>query len=224
MITLGLDPSLTGFGWAIHNSTVVGPPRVLAKGVIRTSADQVIVWRYMHLRQCVTELICAYPEVENVGLESSVFGAEWSEGAYGLFLYVLEAVYLARKDLVLFDPGTVKSLAKMDSKIRRGTMDKKDMVEAAIADTTVKKWDHNEADAYIVARSAAHFWENLAGVLLEEELTPSERNSFLQKKTVTSGRDKGKTVMKGIISKEGDRFFRFSLLPPHPPIPTPTFR
>lgn len=214
MITLGLDPSLTGFGWCIHNSSVAGPGRVVAKGVFTTPAKRIFVWRYMYLRTAIGKLLDSYPEIQNVGVESPPFGEQFSEGLYGLFLQVNEAVFLRRKDVVFFDPQTVKRLAKMDPNIRRGTMDKGDMIEAAKTDSTIKRWNHNEADAYIVARSAARFWEYRKEILDEEELTPAERQAFIN----THFRGRGIQTLiaenRGIAFKENNRFFAFSLLAP----------
>lgn len=205
MITLGLDPSLTGFGWAIHVSTVSGPGRVLAKGVLSTAAQELQVARYMYLQGALKEILRAYPEVQNIGAESPPYGEQYSEGLYGLYLYVLEAAFTCRKDIVFFDPGTVKMLVRLDPRIRKGKIDKRDVIDAAVADTTIKKWNHNEADAYIVARSTAHFWEFLDGSLTEEDLVPSEAQAFLGR-AIKSGRTGGAS------SKEGSRFFRFSNL------------
>lgn len=214
MISLGLDPSLTGFGWCVHKSTVTGPGRVVAKGVFATSAKRVFIWRYLYLRQAVGMVLDRFPEIDNVGVESPPFGEQFSEGLYGLFLYVNEAVYLRRKDVVFFDPQTVKTLAKMDPSIRRGTMDKGDMIEAAKVDSGVKRWNHNEADAYIVARSAARFWEFVKGQLQEDDLTPAERQRFVGTHTFTRGPKAGSTVKRGLAFKERDRFFEFSSLSP----------
>ena len=213
MITLGLDPSLTGFGWCVHRSDVAGPGRVVAKGVWSTPAKgRVFVWRYMFMRESVKQLIDRFPEIEGVGVESPPFGEMWSEGLYGLFLYVNEAVFARRKDVVYFDPLTVKLQAKMDPRIRRGTMDKRDMIEAAKADTQIKRWNHNEADAYIISRSAARFWGYQRGLLDPEELTPSEKQSFARLQVVRTGPRAGEARMKGLVFKEDERFFQFSLL------------
>jgi len=212
VITLGLDPSLTGFGWCVHRSTVAGPRRVIAKGVWSTPAKQVFVWRYMMMRESVGQLLDAHPEIEGVGVESPPFGELWSEGLYGLFLYVVEAVFVRRKDVVFFDPSTVKLLAKMDPKVRRGTMDKQDMIVAARSDTKVKRWNHNEADAFIVARSAARFWDLQKERITEDNLTPSEKRSFTRIHKYTKGWKAGQTVGEGLLFREDDRFFQFSLL------------
>ena len=214
MITLGIDPSLTGFGWLVHNGSVVGAKRVIGKGVFETSAKRPFVWRYVFLRQAVLKVLDEYPEVEAVGVESPPFGEQFSEGLYGLFVEVNEAVFIRRKDVVYFDPLTVKLLAKMDPSVRKGQMDKSDMVEAAKADTGIKKWNHNEADAFIIARSAARFWDFCDNRIPEDELTPSERHVFARKHTYQRGRKAGRTIKKGTVYREDDRFFRFSELTP----------
>jgi hypothetical protein len=213
MISLGLDPSLTGFGWVVHDNSVVGPARVIAKGVFTTSASCLFVKRYMQMRARLVDLIESYPEIRVVGVESPPYGEGWSEGLYGLFLYVNEAIYLSRKDVVYFDPLTVKLLAKMDPGVRRGKMDKGDMVGAAKAETGIKRWSNDEADAYIIGRGAARFWELEYKELGDEELTPSERHSFTRVHTFKRGSKAGRTVRDGLIFRENDRFFRFSKLP-----------
>lgn len=186
----------------------------MAKGTFSTPAKRVFVWRYKFMREAVSQLLNHFPQVEAVGLESSIFGEQQSEGAYSLHVYVTEALFCHRMDVVYFDPARVKLLAKMDPTVRKGRMDKGDMVIAAKAETGVKRWNHNEADAYIIARSAARFWDFADGRLKEDELTPSELRVFTKTHTITRGDRAGRTIKSGIIYKEGDRFFRFSLLDP----------
>lgn len=171
----------------------------------------------MFMRASIGQLLDTHPEVQAVGIESPPYGELWSEGLYGLFLYVTEAVFSRRLDTVYFDPLSVKLLAKMDPKVRRGTMTKADMVEAAKADTTLQgarkasfQWNHNEADAYIIARSAARFWDFQKGLLCEEDLTPSEQHVFAR----TPGPKALRQKKMGLVFREDDRFFRFSVLTP----------
>jgi Holliday junction resolvasome RuvABC endonuclease subunit len=215
MITLGLDPSLTGFGWCIHRSDVSGPGRIVAKGHHATDAKAIFVTRYIALRSLLLDLLEDHPEVQAVGIESPPFGESYSEGLYGLFVFVCEAVYHHRKDVVFFDPQTVKRLVRMDPSVRKGTMDKSDMVEAARVDSGILKgrFNHNEADAYHIARFAARFWEFVDGVLVEDDLTPAEKNSFYKTRKFTRGAKAGKTIITGLSFKENDRFFRFSRIP-----------
>ncbi len=158
-------------------------------------------------------LLAKYPAVKAVGVESPPFGEMWSEGLYGLFLYVNEALYLNRKDVVYFDPGSLKMLAKEDPAVRKGKMFKSDMVNAAKADTGITGvFNHNEADAYHLARFAARFWDFLSGVVTETDLTPSELRAFARIHTFKSGKRAGETVKTGAAFKENQRFFRFSLM------------
>jgi len=156
-----------------------------------------------------------YNQIEAVGVESPIFGATFSPGAYALFVMVNESVFNHRKDVVYFDPSTVKSLTKLDPSFRKGKMEKSDMVAAARADTGIKgRFNHNEADAYHVARFAARFWELQKGLITEDDLVPSEKHTFLRTHTFTKGRRAGQTVKSGTMFREDDRFFRFSALEP----------
>jgi hypothetical protein len=213
VITLGLDPSLTGFGWCVHDSSKVGPERVIARGHHATNPRDIFIRRYMELRDLVARLLREHPNVEGVGVESPPFGELWSEGLYGLFLYVNEALYVARKDVVFFDPVTLKSLTKLDPKVVKGRMTKADMVAAAKADTGIKgRFNHNEADAYHLARFAARFWDFLYERITEDDLTPSELHTFARTHTYVRGKKAGQTERKGTVYRENDRFFLYSTL------------
>lgn len=212
MYSLGLDPSLSDLGWCVHDPWAKGKARVIDKGRFSSPPDKVFIARYMGLRSCVDNLLDDYPEVNVVGVESPPFGESYSEGLYGLFLYINEAVYVHRKDVVYFDPLTVKSLAKEDPSIRKGKMFKADMVAMAKADTGVTRWNNDEADAYNVARFAARFWLLLEGEIDADVLIPSERHTFIGEHTFSKGVHAGETNKYGTLFKENDRFFRFSKL------------
>lgn len=178
MLVLGLDPSLTGFGWCVHDADARGKSRVVAKGRFKTNASQLFVTRYVYLREAVNKVLQSH-NVDCVGVESPISGETWSEGAYGLFLYVNEAVYLHRKDVVFFDPLTLKFLTKEDASFRKGKMFKADMINLAKADTGIGRWSNDEADAYHIGRFAARFFKLLRGEITPEVLLPTEEQKFL---------------------------------------------
>jgi hypothetical protein len=212
ILALGFDPSLTGFGWCVHNPLAKGKARVVDKGRISTSARDIFVTRYMYIRDTLLTILSKYPEVVIVGVESPPFGEQYSEGLYGLFLYVNEAVYLSRKDVVYFDPLTIKFLAKEDPTLRKGKMFKDDMIALAKADTGVAKWNGDQADAYHVSRFAARLWMLLEGMITEDVLLPTEKHTFLGTHTYVRGKRAGETDKSGSVFRENDRFFRFSKL------------
>jgi hypothetical protein len=149
--------------------------------------------------------------VKNIGLEFPVFKDLWSEGMYGLFLYTCEALHTQKVNVVFFAPTQVKSHARLFLNRPKGwDMKKPDMVEAAKLDTGGGgKWNHNEADAYWVARTAGRFWLLLNGVLKEQELTEPERKQFLDIHTYNRGKHAGETIERGIFYREDERFFRW---------------
>jgi len=69
VITLGLDPSLRSYGWAVHDNTKTGPARRVASGHEGTLPSTVPVARFMHFRALVKDLIAKY-NAEVVGIES----------------------------------------------------------------------------------------------------------------------------------------------------------
>lgn len=180
-----------------------------------TSAKSIFVTRYRALRADIERLIDKFPSIQAIGVESPPFGEQFSEGLYGLFLYVNEAIYTRRKDVVYFDPGSVKMLTKGDPSVRKGKMFKQDMVDAAKADTGVTgRFNHNEADAYHIARFAARFFDFIDERVGVEELTPAEKRAFALVHTFTKGKRAGETLYQGAAFKEGKRFYRFSRLGP----------
>jgi hypothetical protein len=130
---------------------------------------------------------------------------------YGLYLYTCEALREHKMDVVLWTNGHIKAHAR-DS-IRRPPkwkMSKADMVDAAKVDTGGGRWNHNEADAYLAARLAGRFWLLEADLLRERDLTPTEREYFLEIKQFARGKLAGKTVRKGVLYREDERFFKWS--------------
>jgi hypothetical protein len=205
---LGLDPSLTNMGWALHDdSAEVGTPeRCAGHGRFQTPAKQEFILRYMSQRESLRGLVQQH-KVTRVGLEFPVFGQMWSEGMYGLFLFVCEALRAEKCDVVFWSPMQVKAHAR-DTIERppKWVMEKPDMVEAAAHDVGSGRWNHNEADAYLVGVLSARFWRFLDGDLLAGELTPTETRYFTEVKVQKAG----KSVKKGMIYREDERFFAWS--------------
>jgi len=215
MRVLGLDPSLTNFGWAVHDTEAEGRDLCPERGRFQTSAKMLFIDRYIEMRSNVAALVERLG-VTRVGCEYPIFNDLWSEGMYGLFLYTCEALRAAKVDLVFFAPPQVKAHARtfLDRPSPGGklwVMGKPDMVEAAREATGgVGRWNHNEADAYWVARSAARFWLHLDGVVGEQDLTPTERKQFRKIHTYKRGKRAGQTEKKGILYREDERFFRWA--------------
>jgi len=170
--------------------------------------------RYIFLRESLRALI-QRTKPDRVGIESPIFNDLFSEGMYGLFLYSNEALKLERRDVVFFSPGQGKAHARESIQRPAGwKMLKGDMVDAAKADTGGGgRWNHNEADAYLIGRLAGRFWLFAEGVIPESELSPVERKQFLDVHTFIRGKNAGKTIKKGLLFREEDRYFRWSQAP-----------
>lgn len=212
MIVLGCDPSLTNYGWAVHDTCAEGIARCVARGRIQTPSSMAFVDRYTTMRETLRTLIQAH-NPDRVGIESPFFGGTFSEGMYSLFVYSNEALKLERRDVVFFSPLQVKAHARESLKRPdKWVMKKPDMVAAMKHDLGGKgrNVNHNEADAYLVGRLAGRFWQYLDGALTDTDLTPVELEYFSKTHTFIKGKKAGKTEKSGLIYREEDRFFRWS--------------
>lgn len=211
MQVLGLDPSLTGFGWAVHDILADGRARCPLRGRWETKASDLFVDRYITMRERVRSLV-RETGIVRLGVESPVYGELYSEGMYGLFLYVCEALYQEHRDVVFFSPPQTKAQARVQLGRPSGwKMLKPDMIEAAKVDTGGKgRWSSDEADAYWAAFSGARFWLFHDGLLELDDLNPVERHQFAKIHTFTRGPKAGKTVKPGLLYREDKRFFRWS--------------
>jgi Holliday junction resolvasome RuvABC endonuclease subunit len=214
MKVLGFDPSLTNFGWAIHDSdeSLGSPTRCLDRGRIQTSSKTLFVDRYCDIRQRVGDLV-RNTGIRKLGVESPVFGELYSEGLYGLYLYTCEALRAEKCDVVYFSPGQIKAKARAFLTRPAGwKMQKPDMVEAAKTDCGFRgSWNHNEADAYWAAICGYRFWAFMEGTLAKTDLTATELKQFTEIHTYTKGQRAGEVVVRGLLYREDDRFFRWSL-------------
>lgn len=211
MKILGLDPSLSAFGWAVHETTATGPERCVARGRISSPSSMVFVDRYTGVREVLRGLVRHYAP-QAVGIESPFCGGSYSEGMYGLFLYSNEALKLERSPVVYFTPLQIKSHARETlGRPETWKMMKPDMVEAARKDTDTRiAWDHNEADAYLAARLAGRFWDLYWGHREASSNTPVERKLFTAEHTYSRGKHAGETEKTGLLYREQDRFFPWS--------------
>jgi len=212
MLVLGLDPSLTNYGWALHDTEApVGDrKRCTHRARFQTSSKMLFIDRYVEMRERLRELLRKL-EPDRVGLEFPVFDNLWSEGMYGLFLFTCEALHEEKQDVVFWSPLQVKAHSREALDRPKGwKMMKGDMVDAAKADAGGGRWNHNEADAYLVARLAGRFWGLLDDEIKERDLTPTERRYFLEIKRYIRGKKAGRVVQKGVMYREDERFFLWS--------------
>lgn len=205
MRVLGLDPSLTDFGWSLHGTSD------FRGGRFQTSAKTLFVDRYLDLRERVRTLV-REQGVNRVGVEYPVFGASSSSQLYGLFLYTCEALRQERCDVVFFSPGQGKAQARDVLDRPAGwKMGKIDMVEAAKLDSGIRgSLNHNVADAYWIARTASRFWQLHDGLISAADLTDTEKHQFRLIHTYTRGKKAGTVALRGLLWRENERFFCWS--------------
>jgi hypothetical protein len=166
--------------------------------------------RYTEMRGNLRALVREV-KPDRVGIEFPVFNDLWSEGMYGLFLFCCEALRLERQDVVFWSPLQVKAHARETLNRPKGwVMGKADMVDTAKKDALGGVWNHNEADAYLVARLAGRFWLLYEEVLTQGELSPVESKYFTEVHKFVRGKHAGQEKKRGVLYREDERFFLWS--------------
>jgi Holliday junction resolvasome RuvABC endonuclease subunit len=214
---LGLDPSMRSFGWSIVDLDAVGAGRIVERGTFRTGARDFFLDRYTYLQQQLIDLVSTHKGVvDMVGCESPVFGEQYSEGLYGLYLFTMVALRRSGVDVVLFTPPQLKALARGCLGGRK--MFKVDVQDWAKSLVTVPgsavraklRINSHEADASVAAWYAGRFARFVTGALSAADLNSVEAHVFLREHRITRGMRAGLLEKKGLVYRENDRFFLFS--------------
>lgn len=213
MKSLGLDPSLRGFGWAVFDSCAIGMSRRVSSGHEETLPTSVPVARYVHYRSLVKRLLNTF-EPDVIGIESPAYDAgPYQTIHFGLMMFCLEAIFEARKDVVLFDPATLKSLVR-GNKTNRGIVTKLDMQKFVQFDTNDSEIiDNNEADAYCIGYFAERFSKIKSGQIDPKDLSENELRIFLEKTRKVKTLKGLKIKRIAHIFRENNRYFEFSKIP-----------
>lgn len=208
MRILGVDPSLTDTGWAVLE--VAGkaePPKLVAKGRVRTQADEFFVLRYARHRDEIAKVIEKYAP-DYVSIEKPHHDSSWSAGLYPIWISIAEVCFRRRISFVTFLPSQIKVFGRILLN-EKGKMYKSDMVDAAKALLQSNKaLNHNIADAVLIAWGGALLFLLATGKISENDLTKQEQHLYTR--TVT--RQKTGIVDKvGHLYKEGDLYYDLSL-------------
>lgn len=203
---IGLDPSLAGFGYSVITHTIneegqeVNQP--LDHGVWKTPSSMLYVKRYMTLAAHMDRLVADHPDAV-IGMEIPPPQASWFGGLYALHVKLMEIALVHRRFTVLWSPSTVKSVSQGFLGYK-GTLSKHEMVKTAakiFGNYEGKKtYNHNAADALIVAYTTARFNAYRLNLLPASSLSIYETHSFI----------KNARGVKGHITKEDEYFFSFN--------------
>lgn len=212
MLALGLDPSLSAYGWCVIDTKAVGQKRRVASGHEKTLPSQVPPARFLHFQAMVGGLIKSYPKIEVVGIESPAYDAgPFQSIHFGLMQFSMAEVFLARKDCVLFDPATREFLARNGKK---GKLSKSDIQRFVQLDTVdPDQIDNNEADAYVIGLFAARLAELRNGSIKPDDLSPAETRKFITMSRKVKTLAGTKTKRTAHAFRENNRFFSFSKIP-----------
>lgn len=210
---MGLDPSLRAFGISIMDISAKGMARRIFSHHEGTLVTSVPVTRFIHFQSIVKKYIDEYnPDV--IGIESPAYDAgPFQSIHFGLMIFSLVPIFERRIDCALFDPATLKALAKGDPK-KKGKMGKMEMQRAVQIDTSdPHPINDNEADAYLVALFTAKLYGVIRGQNSVESLSPAEKRVFIEKTKKIKTIKGSKIKRTGHVFRENNRFYEFSKVP-----------
>lgn len=207
MIVLGLDPSLTGYGWCLIDTEKKGVAQVLDYGVFKTTAKTYMPRRYRNIADSLDAVIqnCGY-EIDWVGIEHPPYNASYSLGLYALYMYTWEILMDHRLGFVYFLPTQLKAYVRsvLGDRGKMFKSDMKDAMKMLLDDEWEGRLNHNVADAYLVGYHAGRFKMLVDGSLTEADLTEKEAESWV--KTIKR-RKTGKIEKVGTLFQEDDKWF-----------------
>lgn len=214
MLVLGLDPSLSGFGWALVEidslTEAISSP---ARGTWRSKKSDFssFIDRYLYLREKIRDLLLLH-KIEKVGIESPTFGQQASSQMHSLFTFSCEALRENSLDTVLIGNTQTKAWVRRYLDRPSGwTISKVEMQKAAKMITgDPKNWTGDSADAFWAAYLAGRFWLLQMGRIDKSSLTSYEKEAFLKIDRPKKGKKAGTVNKRGLVYRENDRFFLWS--------------
>ena len=210
MPIIGLDPSLTHFGWVIMDENKSGKDIMSDFGTFVTNTDDGLrVQRLIMQRERIKNLL-QERNIRFISMEAPYWGDFSTEILFALNQFIHE-VFLNLQCFVMYtQPTALKKYAL--PKMKSDEVTKHHMVHQAKTelDRHGKRLSEHVADAYFAAKLGLRFyqWYTLKSIK-DENLSEWELNYFCDKHTFTRGEKKGLTEYNGLIYRENDQFFDY---------------
>jgi len=185
MRILGLDPSLTGFGWTIHRTS--DDPKDFTgvledRGTFKTTKRTPMPWRYLSHQESLKALLVRAHEdggvIDFVGIEHPPFKGSYSAGLYALYMDIWHILLDWRLPFVCYLPPQLKAYARrvLDE---TGKMSKQDMKDLfCMLYGNPGRFNNNEADAGVCGFMAGRFAQLLRGEITEDDLLDYEKDMY----------------------------------------------
>ncbi len=109
MNVLGIDPGVSETGWAVLNAADSASPKLVASGLIRTLASQILTQRLIAIHEGVRQVIAEY-NPDSVAIEEMFFlkAANTVRATLQARGVILLAIAQAQKPLGEYNPRSVK--------------------------------------------------------------------------------------------------------------------
>jgi len=188
---LGLDLSMTSFGWFLHNEK-----RKPIYGSFKTKPeDGIDLKRFMIQRDRFVNLINDY-KIDHIGIEQPFLMSFNTEKLFALHQFILEICYTRHIKVVYITPAQIKTYATDNAQAAKNDMVFK---TKEVLGFQREKINDDECDAYWVGILAEKFWKLYYKEITIEDLTEKEKYIFI----------KNKSKKPGILYKENISYYVF---------------
>ena len=188
---LGLDISLTSFGWFLQDSK-----KKNTYGSFKTKPeDGIILKRIMLQRDRFVNLINDF-KVDHIGIEQPLKMNFNTEILFALHQFIFEVCYTRHIKVVYIPPASIKSYVTGNHIAEKNEIMFKTKEALGL---TKERMNDDESDAYWISILTDKFWQLYYGEITEADLTEAEKYIFI----------KSKSKKPGIFHKQNDSFFIF---------------
>jgi len=208
----GFDPSLTHFGWVILDEHKSGKESLIKKGTFKTKPnDGLLVQRLIMQRERIRKLLENH-KIKFVSMEAPYFMDFNTELLFALNQQIHEVFLNLGIYVIYIQPQTLK-------KIAIPTMNPQDVTKHHMVHQAKNELDkhgkvlsEHEADAYFAGKVGTKFYQwHFLKKLSDKDLSNDERDLFCGKHTFTRGIKKGITEYKGLIYRDNEQIFDYSI-------------
>lgn len=208
MRVLGLDESITSFGWCVLESN-----KIIDKGTFKTDPRTgLMLQRLMLQRDRVKDLIKRF-NIKYIGIEAPLQNVRSSEILYALNQFLHEIFLNEKLNVVQFAPLKLKALAiptMLPTKVLKSDM--VDLMKKEIG--SEKRIKHDIADAYFAAKFGNFWWEWLTEKTDFSKLPLHVQQSFKKEHTFTRGKKKGFVEKSGIYYRKNSQYWVYKEFKP----------
>jgi Holliday junction resolvasome RuvABC endonuclease subunit len=212
MPIIGLDPSLTHFGWVVLDEKKTGKESLIDFGTFKTTPKDGLMVQRLTMQQERLRFLLEKTGVTFVAMEAPYWEDFNTEILFALNQFIHQVFLDMNIVVVYFQPMALKKVAVPDTNPQKVTKHHVTHAAKTELDKHGKRFSEHVSDAYFAAKIGCRFYRwYILKEFKDDALSEYERHVFCGKHTFTRGKKKGLTEYTGLIYRANDQFFDYSI-------------